>query len=356
MTILHFQEGRDGAAISKINRGKIILLRRGGNSVKVQIGEAWECQVEEKDRFCLATPVVRHEEKVLMAKHDSLFWQIRSGWVTIREEIISDYEFISKPREFYITREMYAVIAGTEHKLCDREMKELSGNEKFKKVFKEKTSLEEKEREEAKVRQAQEKAERLQNGLTEAKKSFSEIAFSLKETGEFVFAGGVVLRVETLLEQQYVAVAFDGHKLQVSRRGGYRPTGFTFRDDSDDMAWHTSVTTIRLGEMVSAEGLINLPGFGCFLFETDEANRRRLEEERLEKKMAEAEIAQALAFRVERYNVCQGRGRDSYTLSCMCRKNRSSFVYGTVDSEGKRDQHWMCDACLTQKARSLLVS
>ncbi|MEA3463776.1 MAG: hypothetical protein U9R14_01745 [Patescibacteria group bacterium] len=337
-----------------MDSGKIILLRRGGNSAKVKIGEAWECLVEEKDHFCLATPVARHEEKILIAKQGNLFWQVRSGWVTIREELISDCDFISKPREFYITREMYAVVASEEYKLSDCDIEELSGNESFQRAVAEKTAIEEKERAEAEVRHAREKNERLLANLAKAKKTFSEIALSLKETGEFVFAGAVALRVETLSEQQFVAVAFDGRKLQVSRKGNYRPTGFTYRDDSDDMAWHTSVTTIKLGEEYRIDGLTTLPGFEGFLFETEEANRKRLEEERLKKKMAEAEIDQASAVRVERYNVYQGRGRDSYTLSCICKKNRSSFVYGTVDSEGKQDQHRMCDACLTKKARSLL--
>jgi len=66
---LKFYEGRDGRPIARTSRGKIVLPRRGFNP---QPGEIWICRVEERERYCIASPILRITPEVLAKRPELL--------------------------------------------------------------------------------------------------------------------------------------------------------------------------------------------------------------------------------------------------------------------------------------------
>jgi hypothetical protein len=347
--VIIFFEGKDGGPVGRLDSGKFVLLRRGSNSPKVQIGEAWKCLIEEKEKFCLATPVARQEEREVFAKQGNLFWRIRSGKI-IQEEEILDYEFFYHYFSLGFNYSNYKIkTENGEYQLPEEEEKELSGNLKFQKA-KEKRAAEVEAAERAEeARYEKERAERFQSRL----KSFGKLAQSLKESGEFKFSGDFPLEVETLSGERFVVFAYEGRKLEVDSLGDYYQTGFTFRDDSDEYAWRTSATTIRLGgPLLESEKRVALEGFDGFLFETVENHKLRLAAEKLAKARAEAEETHSSATAIKKVNpYFTNRKR----IPCLCGSSSSprNYVWELFDKE-RRVEPFVCDECLTQKARELI--
>jgi len=74
-----FVKGKDGRPIARLPSGKIVLPARGFNP---RIGEEWECEVVEKDRFALAHPLRRVEEEKVEGEHLCVY----SGEVLLSKE------------------------------------------------------------------------------------------------------------------------------------------------------------------------------------------------------------------------------------------------------------------------------
>lgn len=62
--LLRFFEGKDRKPISRLPSGKIVLINRYSN-IFPRPGEIWECRIEERDRYAIATPI----RKILPFSH-----------------------------------------------------------------------------------------------------------------------------------------------------------------------------------------------------------------------------------------------------------------------------------------------